>query len=139
MTATEVDAYFQSYADAFSKFDVEAVGRLWAFPAYMVGRGKREVFGKEEFHANTKQLCKFYKLQGMVKAQKQVLELHRLTDTTATVRTADTIVDKDGVTIAKWEHVYVLSTTDDGIKAVTAFPDQELAAWEARGTRLGSW
>jgi hypothetical protein len=139
MTATQVETYFHDYAAAFSRFDVDAVGDLWAYPAYMVGRGKRAVLDAEQFRINTMGLCAFYKYQGMARATKRVLDFTPLTATTASVRTADQILDADGQPIIAWEHVYLLSDTPDGIKAVTALPDNELDAWAARGTPMGSW
>lgn len=139
MTAAQVNTFFQDYAAAFSRFDVDAVNDLWAYPAHIVGRGKRAALDAEQFRLNTAGLCAFYKYQGMAKATKRVLDFTPLTPSTACVRTADQILDAEGQTIIAWEHVYLLSDTDDGIKAVTALPDNELEAWRARGTPMGAW
>ena len=139
MTAAQVEDFFKRYADAFSRFDIDEICTMWAYPAYIAGRGKRASLTEDEFRANTAALCAFYDRQGMKKARKQVVELARLIGGTTAVRTADQVFDGEGSVIAAWEHVYVLSETTDGIKAITALPDEELDAWDARGTPMGSW
>jgi hypothetical protein len=137
MTATQVDAFFQDYADAFSRQDIDRVCELWDYPAFMSYAGRQAVLDRPAFRRNTAALCDFYRGQGLARAEKQVLELARLTATTATVRTQDRLFDADGRLITEWEHVYLLSETPAGIKVAAALPDNELAAWRERGTPLG--
>jgi len=99
--------------------------------------GRQAVLDRDQFHHNTLALCAFYRAQGLARAEKQVLELSRLTATTASVRTEDRLFDAAGGLIAEWEHVYLLSATADGIKVVAALPDNELHAWRELGTPLG--
>ena len=139
MTASQIHAFFKSYADAFSRSAIDEICGKWAYPAYMVARGKRASLNEVEFRKNTEALCKFYRAQRVSRADKEVLELTRLTPTIASVRTADTVFDEGGEIITSWEHVYLLSQTDDGLRAVAAMPDAELEAWQARGTPLGPW
>jgi ketosteroid isomerase-like protein len=139
MMAREVGAFLQSYARAFSDFDVDAICRSWAYPAYFVARGRRAALDAEAFRANTQALCTFYRARGMTEATKELLEITCISPGTALVRTADVLRGGDGGTIAAWEHVYLLSHTADGLKLVAAMPDGELAAWQARGTPLGDW
>ena len=137
MTTARVQAFFKEYAAAFSSRSVELIQKLWAFPAFMSFGGRQAVLDSEAFRSNTEKLCAFYEGQGVVRAEKQVLELTRLTDTTATVRTADTLFDAQGGIVAAWEHVYLLSDTPDGIRTAAAMPDNEHRAWRERGTPLG--
>lgn len=139
MTIAQVEEFFERYAQAFSRFDVDAVCDLWAYPAYFAGRGKRASLDEEQFRANKHALCAFYKSQGMAGAGKRVVDFSPLTETVASVRTADEIVDDAGATIINWEHAYLVSETPDGLRAIVAMPDHELAAWRARGTPLGTW
>lgn len=139
MTAIEVHRFFKEYAGAFSRFSVDEIVAHWAYPAFMVGRGKQAALNEAEFRHNTVSPCRFYKERGTARAEKKVIELRPLTATTASARTADTLVDGRGEEIARWEHAYLLSETSDGLKVVAAMPDGELEAWAARGTPLGSW
>jgi hypothetical protein len=138
MTAAQVDAFFQDYAGAFSRRDVDRICQLWDYPAFMSYEGRQAALDRDAFRTNTEALCAFYDRQGLARAEKQVLELARLTATTASVRTEDRLYDAAGRLIAQWEHVYLLSETADGLRAAAALPDNELAAWRARGTPLGS-
>jgi hypothetical protein len=137
VTATQIDDFFQGYAAAFSRFDVDEVCRLWAYPAYFAYGGQRAALDAHQFRANTEQLCRFYRAQGMARATKRVLDVHPLTETTASVRTADEILGAQGEIIVAWEHAYVLSETVDGIRVVAALPDAELEAWRAKGAVFG--
>lgn len=137
MTAAQVDAFFQGYAAAFSALDVGRVCELWDYPAFFSYGGRQDGLDREGFRRNTESLCEFYRRQGLARAEKQVLELTRLTPTTAAARTEDRLYDAAGALIAAWEHVYLLSDTPAGLKVCAALPDNELAAWRARGTPLG--
>ncbi len=138
MTAAQVHTFFKDYADAFSQQSVDRLQKMWSFPAFMSFDGTQAVLESDAFRSNTARLCAFYGRQGVVRVDKEVLELTRLTDTTATVRTADTLFAADGQVIADWEHVYLLSETGEGIRVAAAMPDNELRAWRDRGTPLGS-
>lgn len=138
MTAAQVHTFFKDYADAFSARSVERIHGLWAFPAFMSFSGRQAVFDSAAFRSNTEKLCAFYARQGVVRAEKEVLELDRLTATTASARTSDTLFDAQGAVVAAWEHVYLLSDTPEGIRVAAALPDDEVRAWRERGTPLGS-
>jgi len=139
MTAASIQRFFQSYADAFSRSDIDDICEKWAYPAYFVANGHRASLAAPEFKKNTEALCQFYALRGVARAEKEVIEISRLTGSTISVRTADTLFDAAGDEIVAWEHVYLLSDTTDGPRVVAAMPDAELAAWRDRGTPLGSW
>lgn len=139
MTAAEASAFFDRYADAFSRFDVDEICSLWAYPAYFAGRGKRAALDEAAFRANTESLCKFYRTQGVARAAKRVAEFKPLMATIAAVVTEDVLSDAAGAELATWRHGYLVSDTEQGPKVIAALPDAELDAWEQRGARLGSW
>lgn len=137
MTAAEVRLLFSDYADAFSSRAMDRVTGAWTFPAFISFGGKQIGFDRKAFYDNAVRLCSFYEAQGVVRAQKEVLALHHLTATNATVRTADKLYDANGRLIAEWEHVYLLSETADGLKIAAAMADNEVRAWRERGTPIG--
>lgn len=136
---TEIEQFFDDYAAAFSSGDAGAVSALWAFPAFVVARGKRAALDVDVFRANSEALIAFYRAQGMTRADKRVLAAEPLFDGLWLVRTADRMTDSAGAEIASWEHLYLLSRTAEGLRAVAAMPDGELDSWQRRGTPLGSW
>ncbi len=131
MTALEIDAFFKAYAGAFSRLAVDEICNKWAYPAYFVANGRRASLTEDAFRVNTEALCRFYQARGVALAEKQVLEISRLAASTVSVRTADTLSSADGGKIAAWEHVYLVSDTENGPRVVTAMADAELAAWRA--------
>jgi len=137
--STELDRLFHAYADAFSRGDAEAVAALWAFPAFFAARGKRAALDEAAFRANAEALIAFYRAQGAARAEKSVLAAEPLSGGLLLVRTTDRLADAGGATVATWEHLYLVSRTADGLRAIAAFRDGELDAWESRGTPLGSW
>jgi hypothetical protein len=137
VTAAQVHSFFRDYADAFSSGSVDRIEASWSFPAFMCFGGRQTVFDSEAFRANAVKLCAFYAAQGVVRADNEVLELCRLTDTTASVRTVYILRNADGGVVVEWEHVYLLVETSDGIRVAVALPDNEVRAWRERGTPLG--
>ena len=53
--------------------------------------------------------------------------------------TEDRLYDASGAEIAAWRHAYLVSDSDGDLRVIAALPDAELDAWEAHGTKLGSW
>jgi hypothetical protein len=66
-----------------------------------------------------------------------VVCLSQLTESVASARTAYQLVDDRGATIAEWVHAYLLSETRDGLRLIASMPDEEMAAWDARGATMG--
>jgi hypothetical protein len=139
MTIAEARVFFDGYADAFTRFDVDRICGHWAFPAYFAARGKRIALDESALRDSIKSLCDFYRGQGVARAAKSVAAFEALTATIGAVLTDDILRDASGAQIAAWRHGYLVSKTDAGPRIVAAFPDAELDAWERRGAKLGSW
>ena len=135
----ELEIFFAGYSEAFSRGDVASICSLWAFPALFVARSNRAALDEEAFRANTEAILAAYRERGVARAEKKVLAAEQLFDGLWLVRTADRLTDAGGRDVASWEHCYLLSRTGEGLRAVAAMPDGELAAWRAKGTPLGRW
>jgi hypothetical protein len=125
MTTAQVETFFKEYVQAFTDQDVDKVCSSWAYPAFMVSEGRQMTLDSEAFRSLVVRLCTSYTRQGMKRAEKELLDLVPLTETTAVARTRDVLYDSDGEIVAKWEHAYLLSDTDEGIKVAAAMPDGE--------------
>lgn len=136
MVAALVDALFRDYADAVTDGAVDRIQAMWSFPAFMMFDGHQVVLDEAAFRENTERLCAFYRGQGMVRADYDVLEILCLTPTTASVRTIVRLYDADESIVTEWAHVHLLSDTDDGLKIAAALPDEEMRAWSARETSM---
>ena len=138
MSLTDAQAFFDRYADNFSRGDIAAVNDAWAMPCFISGPRSGAFTDAEVFARNTEGLVAFYAAQGLAKAEKTVLSAEVQYDGVTLVRTADRLSDAAGEEIATWEHLYLMRRFSDGWKVVTAICDGEVAAWAARGTPLGS-
>jgi hypothetical protein len=136
MTAVQVHDFFRGYVEAFVGGDIDGICARWDYPALLVFEGRQVSLDREGFRRNAVRLCAFYAAQGLARAEKDVIGFVRLTETTAAVRTRDRLYDAAGMTIAKWEHAYLVSDTPAGLKAAVALPDGEHRAWRQRGTPL---
>jgi hypothetical protein len=136
MTAARVHKFFKDYVQAFVDPDIDRICSLWGYPAFMVFEGRQVTLDNEAVRRNAVRLCAFYSARGMSRAEKEVIDLVRLTNTTAAVRTRDTLYDASETIMVEWEHAYLLSDTAEGIKVAAAMPDGERRAWQERGTPL---
>ena len=133
----EIAAFYASYAEAFSRFDADAVSNHWDVPALIVSAKRTVAFDAETFRANTEGLFAFYRRQGVARATAEVLSADAPFPDLATVRVLYTMLDQSGATITAFEGVYMLRRTSAGWRAASGVPDGEMAAWAARGTPLG--
>jgi hypothetical protein len=105
----------------------------------MAGRGQAAALDETQFRDNVEALCAFYARHGLARATKRVLGFNELSRTIASVTTEDRLYDASGAEIANWRHAYFVSEGGGELHVIAALPDAELDAWEARGTRLGTW
>ena len=136
MTALQVHDFFEGYVRAFVDRDIDGICVRWDYPAVLVSGGRQVALDREAFRRNLIRLCAFYDAQGLARAEKKVIGLVTLTETTAAVRTRDRVSNASGALIAEWEHAYLMSDTADGLKVAAALPDDENRAWRERGTPL---
>ena len=128
---------YRTYADAFARFDAEAIVAHWAFPAFSCARGHRAAMEEDAFRANLDALIAFYRRQGVADVKATVRRVQTLFAGLDLVTVRYCLADATGQPVAEWEHLYLVSDTGEGRRLVAAFSDGELDAWQARGTPLG--
>ncbi len=134
----ELEAWCAHYIDAFCAFDAEAIAAAWAFPATVSQNGRMFLFSDQAaFARNTEKLYGFYQRQGLVRAERRVLEVLSLGPETAAMRVTDVMFDSAGAVLAQWEAGYTLQRVERDWRAVFAVADGETESWAARGTPLG--
>jgi hypothetical protein len=139
MARKSVEDFFAAYAAAFSRLDVDGIVGLWSLSALITTAELSGCFAEREaFRRNTEALCAFYRAQGLSRAKKTVLRIHRLGDGVAAVTTRDELFDARGGRIARWQHAYMIRKTAEGLRTIAAVADAEMSAWKARGTPLGN-
>jgi hypothetical protein len=70
--------------------------------------------------------------------KKTIVGVVPLSDAVAAVKTCYELLDAAAHLITRWEHAYLIRETEAGLRPIAAIADNELAAWNARGTPLGS-
>ena len=138
MTRADAQEYFSRFQDAFTALNFNAVRELWSFPAMIHSPMANWVLNKHDFDKNTKVLCDFYERQGMKRVEAVVTEFFPLAYNVASVRTQFKLFNQDNHKLIEWNHAYVLRDTGGDIRAISTICDGEVAAWEERGTPLGS-
>ncbi len=134
----ELATWCASYVKAFSAYDSSGVADHWLFPALITQEGRTILFkDRDRFDANTRSLLSFYRKQGVVRAERILIDAMAMNEDNASMRVEDRMVDEDGAVIVSWQAAYVLTRTRKGWRAVLAAADGEMDAWKARGTPLG--
>jgi len=87
MTRELVEQFFEQYAAAFSRGDVEEIGRLWMLPAFITTPNQSGCFmDADAFRKNTEALCAFYRDQGLFRAKKTIIQINQLCGGVAATR-----------------------------------------------------
>lgn len=133
-----VEAFLQTYVDAFVREDVEAVVACWQFPAIISTPAATVVLDEPMFRKNTATLFRFYRDQGMADATSLLSGFQSLGAKVASVTVDYELRDRAGTVVAAWRNGYLLREAGGAIHAIAAVADAELEAWAARGTPLGA-
>jgi len=133
-----LEAWCQSYVQAFCGYDAPSIAAHWTFPALTTAGGRSFSFkSAEHFEGNTDRLLEFYRKQDVAKVERNIVDCGHLAPGIAHMTVQDTMLTQQDAIIASWEAAYVLQSIDGQWKAVMAVADGEMAAWAARGTPLG--
>ena len=139
MALEEAQTFFQSYAAAFTRKDMDAIAGMWRYPCYITDqRGGAAFKDLSAFRKNLDRLSGFYDAQGVAGAKANVREANSDDEGVARIVVDYELTDADEKTIIAWSTFYVLRKTDSGEwKACFAIADGEMNAWADRGTPLG--
>ncbi|WP_210528589.1 hypothetical protein [Rubellimicrobium arenae] len=131
----EIGAFFDSYVDAFARWDADAVCDLWEPVGLFPSPAGNFAMDRQTFRDHCATLMDFYRQQGVVRPEGRLLSAAELFPQVAEARVAYQMHGEGGVVVAEWEHVYLLRRTDRWRVTLT-IPDGEMAAWAARGAQL---
>ena len=131
----EIAAFFDSYVDAFARWDADAVCDLWEPVGLFPSPGGNSAMDRQTFRGHCATLLDFYRQQGVVRPLGELLSTAELFPNVAEARMAYRMQGEDAETIAEWEHVYILRRTDRWRVTLT-IADGEMAAWAARRAQL---
>jgi ketosteroid isomerase-like protein len=131
----EIAAFFDSYVDAFARWDADAVCDLWEPVGLFPSPGGNFAMDRQTFLGHCATLLDFYRQQGVVRPHGELLSTVELFPNVAEARMTYRMQGEDAETIAEWEHVYLLRRTDRWRVTLT-IADGEMAAWAAHGAQL---
>lgn len=131
----EMTAFFAEYVDAFARSDVDVLAELWEPVGLFPSSTGNSSMDRETFRAHLSTLLEFYRRQGVVQPQADLLATTSLFDNVAEARVAYRMLGDDGQIVAAWEHFYLLRRSDRWRVTLT-IADGEMAEWTARGAQF---
>jgi hypothetical protein len=127
----EIAVFFESYVDAFSRGDVDALCALWEPVGLFPTSAGNFAMDTQTFRGHLLKLMNFYKAQGVTRPEGSLLDATELFPNVAQARMVYRMLSHGDELIASWEHVYILRRKD-GWQVSLAIADGEMAAWGPR-------
>lgn len=118
-----------------SKRDADTITQLWDTVALFPSPTGNFAMERQAFREHCVALMDFYRQQGVVRPEGELLSATELFPNVAQARMAYRMRGEAGELIAEWEHVYILRRTDRWRVSLT-IADGEMAAWAAKGAGL---
>jgi hypothetical protein len=124
----DISTLFESYLDAFLSGNTETVTDFWAFPAYVSwATGDMTFFTPAQFLAGMSQEMSLFQERGASKCKTDILEVRRISEMSALVRTRDLFAGKDGTILGSADYVFLIHNFETGWKIVSVLMDDEVA------------
>ncbi|WP_102961243.1 hypothetical protein [Mangrovicella endophytica] len=131
----EIAAFFARYVEAFARDDADALSALWEPVGLFPSPAGNFALPRSAFRDHCVALMDFYRRQGVVRPEGELLSLSELFPGVAQARMAYRMIGADDGVIAAWEHVYLLRRSD-AWRVTLTIADGEMAAWAALGAQL---
>lgn len=131
----EIASFFVEYVDAFVRNDADALSDLWDAVGLFPSPTGNFAMERQAFRDHCVTLMDFYRRQGVVRPEGELLSANELFPNVAQARMAYRMRGAGEELVAEWEHVYILRRTDRWRVSLT-IADGEMAAWTAKGVQL---
>ncbi|MGI6245686.1 MAG: hypothetical protein ACOYJQ_07950 [Pseudochelatococcus sp.] len=131
----EIAEFFAGYVNAFARSDADAVSELWDTVGLFPSPAGNFAMERRAFRGHCVTLMDFYRQQGVVRPEGELLSATELFPNVAQARVAYRMCGEGGGLVAEWEHVYILRRSDHWRVSLT-IADGEMAAWTAKGAQL---
>lgn len=130
--ASQMEAFFAEYVDAFARDDADALSLLWDDVGLFPSPTGNFAMDRATFRGHCVSLMEFYRRQGVARPVGELLDAVQLFANVAQARVAYRMLDDDDGIVAAWEHVYILRRGDRWRVSLT-IADGEMAAWASAG------
>ena len=134
-TQDEIKAFFVNYIDAFARNDADALSESWDAVGLFPSPTGNFAMERKDFHEHLVTLMNFYRRQGVIRPEGELLSVDELFPDVVQARMAYRMIGEGDDLIAEWDHVYILRRTDRWRVSLT-IADGEMAAWAARGAQF---
>jgi ketosteroid isomerase-like protein len=131
----EIASFFRDYVDAFARSDADALSELWDPVGLFPSPSGNFAMERAAFRDHCVVLMDFYRRQGVMRPQGELLHVTELFPDVVEARVAYRMVGERGTPVAAWEHVYILRRGDRWRVSLT-IADGEMAAWAALGAEF---
>ena len=131
----EIAEFFVEYLDSFVRNDADALSELWDTVGLFPSPTGNFAMPRQAFRDHCVTLMDFYRQQGVVRPEGELLSSDELFQNVAQARMAYQMLGVGEELVAEWEHVYILRRTDRWRVSLT-IADGEMAAWAAKGVQL---
>ena len=132
---TEIADFFRDYVAAFARSDADALAGLWEEVGLFPSPTGNFAMDRASFRQHCAGLMDFYRDQGVVRPEGELLSASELFPGVAEARMAYRMMGEGDALVAQWEHVYILRRSDRWRVSLT-IADGEMAAWAAKGVGL---
>ena len=131
----EIKEFFVSYINAFARNDVDALSETWDAVGLFPSPTGNFAMERKDFREHLVTLMDFYRRQGVVRPDGELLSADELFPDVVQARMAYRMIGEGGDLVAEWDHVYILRRTDRWRVSLT-IADGEMVAWAARGAQF---
>lgn len=131
----EIAGFFVEYIDAFARNDAVALSELWDGVGLFPSPTGNFAMERQAFRDHCVTLMDFYRRQGVIRPEGDLLSATELFSNVAQARIAYRMRGEGDELIAEWEHVYILRHSDRWRVSLT-IADGEMAVWAAKGAQF---
>ncbi|QMW21579.1 nuclear transport factor 2 family protein [Sandaracinobacteroides saxicola] len=131
----EIAAFFAEYIEAFARNDPDALSELWEPVGLFPSPSGNFAMERPAFRDHCVTLMEFYRQQGVIRPDGELLSATELFPNVAQARVAYRMYGERDTLITGWEHVYILRRIDRWRVSLTV-ADGEMAAWAAKSGQL---
>ena len=131
----DIARFFVEYIDAFARNDADALSEFWDAVGLFPSPTGNFAMERQAFRDHCVTLMNFYRQQGVVRPEGELLSATELFPNVAQARMAYRMHGEGDELVAEWEHVYILRRGDRWRVSLT-IADGEMEAWAARGAQL---
>lgn len=131
----QIAGFFVEYVGAFTRNDADVLSGLWDEVGLFPSPTGNFAMERQTFRDHCVTLMDFYRQQGVVRPEGELLSATQLFPDVAQARMAYRMHGEGDELVAEWEHVYILRHSDRWRVSLT-IADGEMAAWAARGAQF---